>query len=91
MSYEYVLVHKETRERGVVQVKTGGTWLSQDGWEGMTDKVFLFQSAGLYGGTPSQGVVCLSPDELEQFMQDHLEILPRYMQRWMAFCQPSQQ
>jgi hypothetical protein len=46
--YEFVLVHGQTGERAIVQVKSGNTWLNAADYEGRV-KTFLFSASGGYG------------------------------------------
>lgn len=95
MGYEYILIHRDTGQRAVVQVKTGHTALNQDNWamfaanlnEG-TDantRVFLFQSYGNYTGAQHQSVQCIDPDELRDFLFDQGVLLPRSIRYWVDF------
>ena len=83
MAYEFILIHRKTKKRAIVQVKTGNTVLNADDWKGRKESVFLFQANGLYSGTESQDVTLLSPKELEKFVQDNPPLLPGNINRWV--------
>lgn len=83
MSFEFYLIHRETRERAVVQIKTGDSFLNVDEWKGRTERVFLFQSNGLCLGDSDPAVVCISPAEIEAFMVENRDLLPASTVYWM--------
>ena len=56
MSFEYVLINRETRERAVAQDKTGNSdVLDRELWKSFGQSVFLFQASGLYRGAEVPG------------------------------------
>ena len=83
MAYEFVLIHGETKERAVVQVKTGHTPLNTNEWRDATHKVFLFQTDGNYLGGEHRSVVCVQPAEILAFMQTHRALLPSSISHWL--------
>lgn len=83
MSYEFYAVNRETKEKAIVQVKTGHTPLSPKDWENRKEKVFLFQASGNYNGTTDGNVVCLKPDDIESFMYTYRDILPSNISHWL--------
>ena len=89
MGYEYILIHRETFERAVVQVKTGDTTqLNQDDYSGFEERVFLFQSYGKYTGSQHARVECIDPDVLRTFLFNNRDILPQSINRWMDYLPP---
>ena len=85
MGFEYVLIHRETRERAVAQVKTGNAALNPESWKDFGQRVFLFQANGLYLGAETPGVTCISTSEIESFMRAERAILPRVVRRWLDY------
>ncbi len=83
MGYEFVAIHRETFERVVVQVKTGNTPLHPDAYAGFGEKVFLFQSSGVYRGPEVPNVVCLRPDDVKRFVWENRRVVPRAVERWL--------
>lgn len=83
MGYEFYAIHSKTKERAIVQVKTGNTPLSPKDWENWKEKVFLFQSNGNYYGFENTNVVCLKPEYIEAFMYDNRDILPSNIVNWL--------
>lgn len=83
MSFEFYLIHRETRERAVVQVKTGHDSLNSDEWKDRRERVFLFQSNGVYFGDSHPSVVCIPPAEVEAFMTENRDFLPASSVYWM--------
>ncbi|MCB1130029.1 MAG: hypothetical protein KDN05_02805 [Verrucomicrobiae bacterium] len=83
MSYEFYLIHRESRERAIVQIKTGNTGLNADDWTGRNERVFLFQSNGLYSGREHPSIECISPAEIQAFMVRNRDFLPASTAYWM--------
>ena len=76
MAYEFYLIHKKTKEKAIVQVKTGHTSLTPKDWSNRKEKVFLFQSNELYKGSNFSNVCTIKRNELSDFLKDSLEWLP---------------
>ncbi|GIU77306.1 MAG: hypothetical protein KatS3mg005_0544 [Bryobacteraceae bacterium] len=72
MAYEFIAIHRESFERAVVQVKTGSTSINFDAWRDRRERLFLFQSNGLYEGQPESDVIALQPAEIKAFVQENL-------------------
>jgi hypothetical protein len=91
MQFEFYCIHRETKQRAVVQVKTGNAWLNAADWTGRPEYVFLFQSNGLYKGASGLGVETLAPPEIEAFMIANRDILPESILYWLdvAGCAPA--
>ena len=94
MSYEYILIHRESKERAVVQVKTGDTELNRDEWSGIASRLrgsggvaraILFQSYGEYTGSEHRNVDCIDPEDLRVFLIRNRNILPRSIGHWVDF------
>lgn len=85
MRYEFVAVHRDTYERAVVQVKTGSTPLALNEWGGFRERVFLFQSNGIYTGVSTPNVHPLAPATIQAFLSEHCQMMPRSVQRWIEF------
>ena len=94
MSYEYILIHRDSKERAVVQVKTGGSPLDRDKWSAIASRLrrspgearaILFQSYGNYTGSEHRNVDCVSPDDLWEFMAENPDLLPRSIAHWRNF------
>lgn len=83
MSYEFYAVNPKTKEKAIVQVKTGKTSLTPLDWENRNEKVFLFQASGKYNSTSSEKVTRLKPDEIESFMYSQKDILPSNISHWL--------
>jgi hypothetical protein len=75
MGYEFVVIHSETRDRGV--------GLDLGGWTGLTKRGVLFQANGVYSGEPSPNVVALSPAAMEDFMRANGDMMPASVRRWL--------
>lgn len=90
MQYELALVHRDSKEWAVVQVKGGNTPLfdgeySEYVGKGAVHKVFLFQAHGNYQGTPQPGVYRIQPDDLLNFMLSHRELHTGSARHWLDF------
>lgn len=82
-AYEYVLVNRVSRERAVVQVKSGRTPLMPMEWTGRSERVFLFQSQGVYVGSPAPGVTTIAPSAIREFAVAHSDFLPATVTCWL--------
>ena len=83
MSYEFYAIHSKTKERAIIQVKTGHTPIFPKDWENWKEKVFLFQASGNYIGSKNENVVCLKPGDTEAFMYANKDILPSNIANWL--------
>jgi len=83
MSYEFYAINRVTKEKAIIQVKTGNTPLSPKDWKNWKEKVFLFQASGNYIGETEENVVCLDPKEIEAFMYENKDILPKNISHWL--------
>ncbi len=90
MSYEFLLIHRDTHERALVQVKTGNTSLETDSWRCFEEKVFLFQTHGLYEGKVATNAVLLPPATIREFMESNVKIMPGSVRRWIEFAERPQ-
>jgi len=87
MSYEFYAVNRKTKEKAIVQVKTGHTPLSPMHWEKWKEKVFLFQANGKYDGISDGNAICLKPDEITSFMHKNKDILPSNISHWLDIAE----
>ena len=87
MSYEFYLVHRETKEKSIVQAKTGHTPLTPKNWEDRAEKVFLFQANGKYNGSSRGNVVCISPKDREEFMYANKDLMPANIVHWLNMAE----
>lgn len=76
MSFEFLLIHKESKKKSWIQVKSGNTPLTCSGYLNLEFGVFLFQSKGIYQGEPDSNVEIIDRHELEGFLSKYLEYLP---------------
>lgn len=82
MKYEFLLIKPDGSCRAVVQVKTGNTPVGDPSWYEWKEKVFLFQSKEKYNIESSENVECLRKDDLLDFMQENMKILPQSISLW---------
>jgi hypothetical protein len=83
--YEFVLVNRETGTRAVVQVKSGGTSIDAARYAG-EEKAFLFAASGIYGASIPPNAVVISRQELNTFMHDSPNLLPRAVSTWIGIA-----
>jgi hypothetical protein len=85
--YEYVLTHRKSGDKAVVQVKQGSsTKLMAKDYEDFTlfGEVFLFNSQGLYEiDKEVDRITCLTVAEIETFTQQHKHVLPLRVKAWL--------
>jgi len=88
MNYEFYLIHKDSKEKAVVQVKTGHTSLTPKNWKEKKEKVFLFQSNNKYNGaSDSSKVICISPSSIKEFMLKNKYLLPSSIAHWLEIAE----
>lgn len=88
MKYEFYLINKTTKEKSIVQVKTGHTKLIPKEWENWKEKVFLFQANGNYVGISlNKNVVSIKPKDIESFMYSNKELLPSNIVHWLNIAE----
>ncbi len=81
--YEYVLVHRETGESAVAQVKKGNVSLYASDFNEVDAKVYLFTTEGQYEGNFRDNVHILTREKIEAFMNEHFLILPEKIKVWV--------
>ncbi|MGF1696568.1 hypothetical protein L4C54_12915 [Vibrio lamellibrachiae] len=87
MSYEFYLINRISKEKAIVQVKTGYTSLTPREWEDRKEKVFLFQANNQYKGqTESEHVVSIDPSVIEKFMYNNKDLLPSNIVHWLELA-----
>ena len=80
-----MLVHRDTGERAVNQVKSGGSYIEASRHAG-EEKAFLFAASGNYGPTVPPNVVLVTRDELTSFMRDKPHLLSRAVSTWIEIA-----
>jgi hypothetical protein len=91
MSYEFYAIHRQTKEKAIVQVKTGNTPINPKDWENRSEKVFLFQSSGNYiSESSSENIICFTPDYIENFLRNNKDIYPSNIVHWLNITTPNQ-
>lgn len=83
MNYEFYLINRDTKERAVVQVKSGETVLHTNYCGDKKEKVFLFQANNRYKGSALENVTCLVPKDIEIFMCKNKDLLPANIIHWL--------
>ena len=81
--YEYELIHRESKERAVVQVKKGEADLNQDDYKSIEETVYLFTTNGRYLGVERKNMICLKPSEIKEFLYEYQEYLPTKIRFWV--------
>lgn len=85
VKYEFVLKHKDSGEKAIVQVKSGNVPLNIDSFKGIADKVFLFTTEGSYEGVLNESIEVLNKDNVEEFIFNNIKIMPDVIKRWVEF------
>jgi hypothetical protein len=68
MRFAYSAIDPKTGQVALTQVKTAGTALNRDDYREDRNRIFLFQSNGLYHGADAGNVTCFSREELLEFL-----------------------
>lgn len=85
VKYEFVLKHKDSGEKAIVQVKSGNVPLNIDSFKGLADKVFLFTTEGSYQGKLNESIEVLNKDTVEEFIFNNIKIMPDVIRTWIKF------
>ncbi len=80
MSFEYLAVNPKTGEKALTQVKTGQITINVDEYRQYSERIFLFQSNNLYAGDCAKNVVCISREEILDFLNESIVWLPKSFQ-----------
>ena len=83
MSFEFLAVNPKTGIKARTQVKTGQASICKDDYVSSSEDVFLFQSNGLYTGVGASNIICISRDELLNFLRESLGWFPKSFQTKM--------
>lgn len=81
--YEFVLAHRDSGERAVVQIKSGDTRLDAAGYADQTT-TFLFAASGNYGTARPPNVQIIERKALNGFMAEHPRLLPAAVIQWIS-------
>tara|TARA_B100000315_G_scaffold239549_1_gene258438 strand:- start:2020 stop:2916 length:897 start_codon:yes stop_codon:yes gene_type:complete len=84
VAYEFVLKHRDSGRRAVVQVKQGVP-IDLAKYESLDCDVFLFTTQGRYVGTPSKNIHCLSVEEMIAFALANQALLSDRLKNWMRY------
>lgn len=82
MSYEYFAIDKKTKINHLVQIKSGNTSLDLKNYQKTEEHYILFQSNDLYHNESLQNekIKILRRKQLEEFMKNDFEYLPKVIQ-----------
>lgn len=85
-AYEWTMIHRETRRRAIVQIKTGSTPVDLSALaaavvDEATD-TYAFATNGGYEGDATLVTEVIGSDELLRFACEHPELLPVRVQTW---------
>jgi hypothetical protein len=84
MSYEFYLIHKTTKERAIVQAKTGYSQINLDNLVNCASKVYVYQTHGIYSGKCGDNVTIISDKEIEGFVKEYEGIIPANISKWFS-------
>ncbi|MDX8411885.1 MAG: hypothetical protein R8K46_08490 [Mariprofundaceae bacterium] len=87
--YEFVLRHKDTGHKAVVQVKQGKADLEIEEFSRLSDDcvVYLFTSHGNYIGIQQENVHCLDRRTLSEFVTSKRCILSQRLNTWLSLSE----
>ncbi len=88
MAYEYELIHRETKEKAVVQVKNGHIDLNGDFYKNIEGTVFLFTTKGNYHGEPRDNIKLIDPEVIRNYLYNNVDLLPNKMKIWVKLTRP---
>jgi hypothetical protein len=76
MSFEFLLINRDSKKKFWIQVKSGNTPIKCCGYSKLGFGVFLFQSNGIYEGEMDPNVEIIDKGELKRFLRESSEYLP---------------
>ena len=84
-AYEFVLRHRESGTKALVQVKSGSESLLVDRYhKAPADIVFLFSARGKYVNRVDESKVkCIEPEEVRHFFFENPALIPERTRRWL--------
>lgn len=89
VKYEFILKHKDSGNKAIVQVKSGNVPLNIDDFKEIADEVFLFTTDGEYKGNLDESIELLNRDIIENFIFNNIKIMPDIVKRWIEFINRS--
>ena len=84
--FEVIMVSSDGSHHCFPQIKRGSTLLPLDyskSLNNLNDKIFLFTTSENYGNKTHPQVVCLNKSELELFIQNKRNVLPKTILYWL--------
>ncbi len=86
-AYEFVMKHLSTGKSAVAQVKQGFDDINIATYSSLPSEVFLFTTHGQYIGEPADNVICINPDDIRNFTNNHRQILSDRIKRWIVIAE----
>ena len=83
MNYEYELINRTNGQKAVVQVKNGNVDLNIKDYSDIDSKVYLFTTKGKYIGEPTDEIVFMKPEIMEQFVFEKEKLMPKKIRNWI--------
>jgi hypothetical protein len=83
IAYEYQLIDPKTGMPIYIQVKSGNVILDPQNYYNFPDTYYLFSPAGYARPSTQKHVICLSREEIEQFLISSKSILPLNISSWI--------
>ena len=80
LRFEFMLANSQNGDKALTQVKAGDTRLNIDDYAKEKWRIFLFQANELYDGRPRKNVICITRDELDNFLQENIGLFPQSFQ-----------
>jgi hypothetical protein len=85
-AYEYSMIHRDTRRRGIAQVKTGSTPVDLNALAAAVTRddtdTYAFATSGNYDGDSAAVTEIIDTDELLGFVAAHPDLLPLRVRTW---------
>jgi hypothetical protein len=90
-TYEYVLVHRTTRQLAIAQVKTGASAVQMNRLSraaGEDHVAFAYSTEGRYEGSGDGRITVIGDEDLLSFVSNCPQLLPPRVRRWFAVAAP---
>ncbi len=85
-AYEWVMFHRETGEKAVLQVKSGNAWIDLAPLADIPSRVFVVAADGTAAGKIPGNVTCISREQLLRFAKEWRVLMPERIRRYLDWA-----
>ena len=85
-AYEWVMFHRDSGERAVLQVKSGGAWIDLAPLADIPSRVFVVAADGTVAGHSPANVTLISRERLLQFAKNSRSLMPERIRMYLDWA-----